>query len=465
MNLPRLVIAGTQSGVGKTTITLGIMAALSRRGFKVAPYKVGPDYIDPGFHTFVTNTKSRNLDLWLLTEEKVKYLFQKNSRDFEISIIEGVMGLYDGVGTKKDKASTAHLAKVLKAPLVLVIDGSGISASAAAQVLGYQLYDRNIDFKGVIVNKVSGEAHYQLIKEAIERDTGIKCFGYLPKTAQIELKSRHLGLVPGMEVKELKSQIDKLIKLVEDFINLEGLMELGKKAPQLKIQKESEEIRQLKIKARDISSVKIGIAYDKAFNFYYQDNLDLLKELGAELVYFSPLYDSKLPSDLDGLYIGGGFPEVFGAELEENKSMRQSIAWAIKNRMPVYAECGGLMYLTREIKTLNNQSYQMVGAILTASIVTERLQRFGYVEIKMGKNLFNVQGCVIPAHEFHYSKLQDDSKLPYTYQIRKKTKNWQCGVGTENLLAGYPHLHFYSYPRLALEFILRCWEYRIRRNH
>lgn len=457
-NLPRIVIAGTQSGVGKTTLTLGIMAALHRRGLKVGGYKVGPDYIDPGFHTFVTGVPSRNLDLWLLTEEKVRYLFQKNSRDVEISIIEGVMGLYDGRGTDAI-ASTAHLSKILNAPVILVIDGSGVSTSAAAQVLGYQKFDPDVALQGVIINRVSGDAHYQLLKEAIERETGVPTLGYLARRDQIQLKSRHLGLVPGVEVDDLKKQIEELIGLIEESVDLDGLLKLAKTAPVFGKETEPEDIKEAKLKSQQVewsSSVKIGVAYDEAFHFYYQDNLDLLQELGAELVYFSPLHDQKLPENLDGFYIGGGFPEEFGYQLEKNRSMRQEIATAIESGIPTYAECGGMMYLSQSIQIRTEESYQMVGVVPSASVMTDRLQRFGYVEVELGENLFHLKGTVIPAHEFHYSKLLEDTNLPYTYQIRRRNRSWHCGVGVKNLLAGYPHLHFYSNPELALQFVLRC---------
>ncbi len=466
--LPRLVIGGTQSGVGKTTLTLGIMAALRRRGLRVAPYKVGPDYIDPGFHSYVTGVKSRNLDLWLLTEDKITYLFNKNSKNADISIVEGVMGLYDGRGTNNE-ASTAHLAKVLNAPVILVIDGSGISSSAAAQVLGYKLYDQEVNLAGVIINRVSGESHYQLLKEAIERDTQVKCFGYLKKTDQIHLKSRHLGLVPGIEVGKLQSQVEKLVGLIEGSVDLDGLIKLAKNAMPFEVDSAftsdfANDIIHLKEVINLKHPVRIGLAYDEAFHFYYQDGLDLLKELGAELIEFSPLRDTKLPQNLDGLYIGGGYPEIFAAQLEKNISLRQAIAKAILDGMPTYAECGGLMYLTSEIKTAENRRYQMVGAVPAESVMTSKLQRFGYVEVELGKNLFNLEGALIPAHEFHYSKIQsvDEESLSYTYNIKKRKRSWLCGVGMNNLLAGYPHLHFYSNPKLAAEFIKKCNEFHIQ---
>ena len=463
MDLPRLVIGGTQSGVGKTTITLGIMAALKRRGMVIAPYKVGPDYIDPGFHNFVTGNKSRNLDLWLLSEKKINYLFQKNSRNADISIVEGVMGLFDGKGIDSE-ASTAHLAKVLKAPVILVIDGSGVSTSAAAQVMGYQQYDWDLDLAGVVINRVSGQHHYRLLKEAIERDTGVRCLGYLKRQDNLRLKSRQLGLVPGIEVPELEKKIDELIDLIEESVDLEGLLEIAGGTSNLSEVVQLSELIALEERVKNINSkVRIGVAYDKAFNFYYQDNLDLLEGLGAELVYFSPLEDTSLPQDIDGLYIGGGFPEEFGEELEGNIQMRKELARASQSRLPIYAECGGLLYLTESLTDKVGDTYQMVGLIPTASTMTDRLQRFGYVEVELEDNLFNLKGTILPAHEFHYSRLVDDSHLGYSYRIKRKTREWECGVNHNNLLAGYPHLHFYSKPELAYQYIKRCYQYRKRK--
>ncbi len=325
MKMPRFVIGGTQSGVGKTTVSVGIMKALSKRGLNVQPYKIGPDYIDPAFHSFVTGNKSRNLDSWMLEERAINDIFVKNSFDKDISVIEGVMGLYDGFGIEKDNGSTAHVSKILKSPVVLVIDGNGVSSSAAAQVLGYKLYDEKVKIKGVIVNNVSGQKHYELIKEAIEKFTGIKCVGYLKKNIDIKLESRHLGLIPTVEVENLNKKLDKLSSMIEETIDIDEIIEISKEVSTLYYTYNNDNKTRLK-------DVNIGVALDKAFNFYYQDNLELLEELGAKLVYFSPLKDRKLPDNLHGLYLGGGFPEVFAKELEENRELRNEI----KNYLIIY---------------------------------------------------------------------------------------------------------------------------------
>lgn len=454
MKLSRFVIAGTQSGVGKTTISTGIMRALVLRGDNVQPYKVGPDYIDPAFHSFVTGNKSRNLDSWMLDEGTIKELFIKNSSDRSISVIEGVMGLFDGFGISKDMGSTAHISKILKAPVILVIDGRGMSSSAAAQVLGYKMYDPEMDLKGVIVNNISGEKHYDLIKKVVERDTGIKCFGYLKKNSNIKLESRHLGLIPSVEMDDLEKRLNELADMVESTIDLDGILELSSKAEALD-SKPRKDIKKDKV-------VNIGVALDKAFNFYYQDNLDLLESLGANLIYFSPLYDKKLPDNLHGLYIGGGFPEIFPKELEENKEMRDEIKKKSLDGIPIYAECGGLMYLTKSISDFQGNKYEMVGVFDREASMTKRLQRFGYVYVNIKKSCAISTGDeTVKAHEFHRSTLNEVSGENYAYRVDKIRENelqksWECGLVKDNTLGAYAHIHFYSNRALAENFINSC---------
>lgn len=460
MKLSRFVIAGTQSGVGKTTISTGIMRALVLRGLDVQPFKVGPDYIDPAFHSFVTGNKSRNLDSWMIDEETLKELFAKNSYPRDISVIEGVMGLYDGFGIERDMGSTAHVSKILKTPVVLVIDGGGMSSSAAAAVLGYKMYDTEVDLRGVIVNNVSGERHYDLIKRVIERDTGIKCFGYLKKNLNIRLESRHLGLVPSVEVENLEKKLNELAGMVEETIDIDGIIKLSHEAYPLNIE------APINIGAsNNINSdkeINIGVALDKAFNFYYHDNLDFLKELGANLIYFSPLKDKKLPNNIHGLYIGGGFPEVFARELEDNNEMRKEINRVSMLGMPIYAECGGLMYLTKAITTLEDKRFNMVGIFNREAIMTKRLQRFGYVHVNINKPCPISKGLdQVKAHEFHRSTLDESPEENYAYKVDKirdeKIQNsWQCGLVKNNTLGAYPHIHFYANSQLAKNFINNC---------
>ncbi|WZL71784.1 cobyrinate a,c-diamide synthase [Clostridiaceae bacterium 35-E11] len=465
MRIPRFILAGTQSGVGKTTLSTGIMAALKKRGFDVQPFKVGPDYIDPAFHSFVTQRKSRNLDSWMLEQDNIMKLFVKNVIDKDIAVIEGVMGLYDGSGSDKDVGSTAHIAKIIKAPVILIINGKGIAASAAAQVLGYKLYDPQVEIKGIIINNVSGDAHYHLLKERIEEDTGIQCIGYLKPNDDIQLKSRHLGLIPSAEVKGLEEKIDKIRMMIEETIDLDALLAIANQSVPIHYQISNEK--------RPVGFINIGIAFDKAFNFYYEDNLDLLRELGANLVFFSPINDSKLPTDLHGLYFGGGFPEVFAVELENNQAIRKEIKKMIQQGIPTYAECGGLMYLTKGITTLEEQKYEMVGIFDTEAKMTRRLQRFGYVDV----NIENP--CVLSndyintkAHEFHRSMIEEKGHNAYAYRVEKIRngkiiKSWKCGLKEYNALGAYAHIHFYSNKAIPLNFIENCRNYKDRssENH
>lgn len=454
MNYPRLIIAGTQSGVGKTTVSMGLMAAMSKR-IKVQPFKVGPDYIDPAYHTFITGRKSRNLDGWMLDEDKVRYLFAKNASTAQLSVIEGVMGLFDGAEVRSVTGSTAHVAKTLKAPVILVIDGSGMSASGAAMVLGYKTLEDGVDLAGVIVNKVSGEVHYNLIKEAIETRTGVRVYGYLPKDNSVELPSRHLGLVPSVEIEGLKKKIERLAEHIEKTIEVENLIKLAenweKKVP----------TADLIIEKAAGDTIPIAVAYDKAFNFYYWDNLDLLEELGAELRFFSPMKDKHLPENVAGIIFGGGFPEVFAAELEGNMSMKEEIKTALSNKMPYYAECGGLMYLLEELEDFQHREYKMVGYFPGKCQMTSRLQRFGYAHLAITEDcVFGKEGQTIKIHEFHRSHVIGND-LKTVYHLKKIRSNqilkeWDCGFTKDNGVAGYPHLHFYSNIEFAVNYLKAC---------
>lgn len=452
----RVLIAGTSSDVGKTTVVLGIMRALRNRKLKVQGYKAGPDYIDTAFHTFATGVPSRNLDAWMLDESVIKALISKHSKHADIAIMEGVMGLYDGADVKSMVGSSAHLAKLTKTPVVLVINGGGVAASAAAMVLGFKMFDVDVDVKGVIVNKVSGQAHYQLIKEAVEYHVGIPCLGYLTKNENISLKSRHLGLIPSVEVDTLDDKINEVAKMIEDTVDLDLLMEIAKMAKS----------HDTEICIKSTYNLKIGIPYDSAFNFYYQDNLDMFEEMGCTLIKFSPLKDKKVPEGIDGLYIGGGFPEVFAKELSENYEMKISLKQVIENGLPTYAECGGLMYLTTAIKNLAGDSFDMVGIFENTSEMTKSLQRFGYVNVKQNHaTVLGAKGLSFKAHEFHRSTLNTIADEQKMYDIKKERKSnqktWQCGYTRYNCLGGYPHIHFYSNPEVAEGFLKSCQTHKL----
>lgn len=457
MKIPKLMIAGISSGVGKTTLTMGILASLSKR-MSVQSFKVGPDYIDPAYHTFITGRKCRNLDNYLLSNETVENLFYKNMKDAQIGIIEGVMGLYDGAHMLSDIGSSSSVAKALNCPVVLVVDGSGIAKSIAAIVKGFIEFDPNVNICGVIINKVNSANHYELLKEAIERNTPLKCFGYLPKNNMATLKSRHLGLIPSCEVEDLHTKISALSRAVEETIDLKNLIQLA-----------ADQATDMSIDLKSIkpyySDVHIGVAYDEAFNFYYEDNLELFKELGAKISFFSPMKDKELPIDINLIYFGGGFPEIFAEELSDNQEIKNDIYQKLSKGMPYFAECGGLMYLTKEIHLLNGKSYPMVGWFEGYSNMTKRLQRFGYKTLTLNQDcILGRKGESINVHEFHHSETEIGS-LSKVF-VLEKVRDGQlintndCGYVKGNGVAGYPHFHFYGNQEMAINLLKLAQNYR-----
>ncbi|WP_051569221.1 cobyrinate a,c-diamide synthase [Alkaliphilus transvaalensis] len=450
----RIVLAGTQSGVGKTTLSLGIMGALIKRGLSIKPFKVGPDYIDPQFHRSVTGVPSRNLDSYLLEEDIIKGLFKKNCNSGELAIIEGVMGLYDGFGVKSHQGSTAHIAKILKAPVILIIDGEGMSNSAAAMVLGYKSLDPEVNIKGVIINRVSGEKHYSLLKTVIEEQVGVKCLGYLNKNTSLQLESRHLGLVPSMEVDQITEKLKAIVEMVEETIDLEGLIEVSKEVEGL------QEIQLPTLPKK--KHLRVAYPYDEAFNFYYEDNLDLLREAEIQLIPFSPLRDSKLPDNIHGLYLGGGFPEVFARDLEANGNLRKEIREKIQKGMPTYGECGGYMYLTNAITNFDGETFNMLGVFDAQAVMTNRLQRFGYNEVTFkNQKIFESEVKTMRGHEFHRGIVEANPNN-YVYSVDKYRdgeliSQWKCGLFQYHCLGAFSHIHFYS----NLEFpqaLIKAWE-------
>lgn len=456
---PRIVIAGTQSGVGKTTVATGLMAVLSKN-LKVQPFKVGPDYIDSAYHTFITERKCRNLDGYLLREDVIRYLFKRNSAGAQIAVIEGVMGLFDGAEPQGDTGSTAQVAKILKAPVILVLDGSGMATSAAAMVRGYRDFDKELDIAGVILNRVSGESHYRILKEAIEHYTGLRVFGYLRPEAEIELPSRHLGLVPSSEMPYLREKLGRLAEMMEKTVEIEELIRFaaswGKSIPA-----SSYTVESLVPKG----SINLAVAQDKAFNFYYWDNLDLLEDMGAALEYFSPLEDKGIPPSSQGILMGGGFPEVFARELEDNVSMRENIKKHLTKGMPYLAECGGLMYLVEKLILQDGTAFNMAGWLAGQCRMTDGLQRFGYAELELREEcVYGQAGTKTRIHEFHHSQVEEVTE-PKAYLLAKKNtkgikKEWQCGFIKGNGIAGYPHFHFYSNVELARNFLSRVGAYK-----
>ncbi|WP_163717582.1 cobyrinate a,c-diamide synthase [Mangrovibacterium lignilyticum] len=427
------IVAGTNSGCGKTTVTIGLMALLQSKGMQVAPFKTGPDYIDPAFHRRVTGVPSYNLDSFLLNDQSLQHLFQKHSADSDIAVVEGVMGMYDGLG-KEGSGSTWEMAQKLNLPVVLVVNCKGLYQSVIAIIKGFAELKNPSNVRGVILNHVSSEMQFEFLQTLIEEETGLTCIGYLPTRKEIGLKSRHLGLIQADEVDTLPDKIELLRQTLEETIDIQALL----KATEI----EQPSLAPIELPDLDLSDLHIGVARDKAFSFYYQDNLELLEKLGATLHYFSPLNDPCLPAACNCLYLGGGYPEVFTTELQQNKVLMQEIKQKIDSGMPVYAECGGLMYLTDSIISLENEETPMCGVFNVSVQMTTRLQRFGYAQI-------NYADTITPCHEFHRSQLvQKESPKNYmeTYHIRKpkRSNEWECGLQRENCLAAYAHVHFYS---------------------
>ncbi len=460
---PRIVVAGAGSGVGKTTVTLGLMEAFRRRGLKVQGFKTGPDYIDPSYHTAVTGRSSRNLDTWMLAPDTIREIFLKGSRGADLSIIEGVMGLYDGKEPLSDKGSTAEIAIRLKSPVILVINIHSMARSAAAVVKGYQLFNPAVPIAGVIANKAGSEGHFRLVQAAIEQECGLPVLGWLSRDHSVVIPERHLGLIPAIERGETNSLFTRLAELIEKGVDLDRLQSVAGKAPRLELPKK----QLFRAQAPAEEPVIIAVARDAAFNFYYPENLELLEQSGARLEYFSPLQGECVPEEADGLYIGGGFPEEFVRELSGNSDVTDSFRKNIAGGMPTYAECGGYMYLTQAIIDREGNTFPMVGVIPAVVHMKDRLSALGYREVTaVTDNLLLNQGEKARGHEFHYSKLTKIENFTSAYESNGRPGKQKEGYVSENLLAGYTHLHFASNPTMAKRLVLSCEKYRNRRkNH
>ena len=444
---PRLMLAAASSGSGKTTIACAILQALTRMGEHPVSFKCGPDYIDPMFHRQVLGVPSRNLDLFFSDEATAAYLLQKNSENFSLAFIEGVMGYYDGIATTTE-ASSWQLAKATQTPVVLVLNCKGMSVSIAAQLGGYLSYQPDSQIKGVILNQVS-KSIYPEIKALIEQRYDVAVCGYMPKMSDCSLESRHLGLVTAEEIGDLQQRLEKLGEQAMQTIDLPLLLKIAAQAPALAVPA-------VQLPAPNPTPLRIGVARDKAFSFYYADNLELLKQLGAQLVEFSPLHDPQLPDDLDGLLLGGGYPELYADTLSQNCTLMAQIKASLQNGLPCIAECGGFQYLCEQLEGADSKSYPMVGFLPGSSFRTPSLRRFGYVRLTAQKdNLLCKKGEGFAAHEFHYWDSQHCgngciAQKPY------RRSSWECVVCDENFWAGYPHLYYYADVQMAKNFLNRC---------
>lgn len=441
MKVPRLIMAAPKSGSGKTVLTISLMEALLKNGKTVSAFKCGPDYIDPMFHKKILGVDSKNLDLFFTDEEMTRALFLKENTS-DISIIEGVMGLYDGVGGITDQASTYHLARTLKAPIILVLDTKGMSRSILAEAAGFLSMDQDKLIKGIILNNMSA-ALFQPVKELIEENLDVSVLGYFPHQKNCDISSRYLGLALPDEIKDLKERIADSAEAFSKTIDIKRILQIAEDAGKL----ESHFAFPKKQKAK----TRIAVAYDQAFNFYYKDNLDLLQNMGAELVYFSPLHDKELPSGIGGLLLGGGYPELCAKELSQNRTMISSIKKEIQKGLPLWAECGGFIYLHDILELQDSDSpYSLCGIIKDKCLATQKLVRFGYITL----NELNVK-----AHEFHYFESENNGEIctaekPYT------KRQWKCGHNINGGFQGFPHLYYPSNISYAEKIVETCAHYK-----
>lgn len=445
---PRLVVAGTHSGVGKTTATLAILAALRERGRLVQPFKVGPDFIDPSHHRAVTGRSSRNLDGWMLGADRNREIFVAAAADADISIIEGVMGLFDGSSPVNEIGSTAELAKQLEAPIILVIDGSAMARSAAAMVSGYARFDPALRVSGVLFNRVAGEGHYQLLKAAVEQETDVAVVGYLCADPAQSIADRHLGLVTAME-QDGGQLYQRLAQAALDTVDLDRIEALARSCHPLGAASSP-------VVANRSQRVRVGVAQDRAFCFYYPDNLEGLEAEGAELVPFSPLTDHDLPGDLGMLYFGGGYPELYGATLTANGSLRRAIKRFAEQGGVIYAECGGMMYLTHAIRDFSGVSHEMVGIFPAEAVMHTQGVTLGYRTVELTRScILGPAGMTVRGHEFHYSSLLAKDAVAYVCGLTDAqgiSKGFD-GLARGSVVALYTHLHFRSQPHVAAALV------------
>lgn len=439
MGRPRVVVAAPYGRSGKTTICTGLCAALAKRGLVVQPFKKGPDYIDPSWLSAAAGHPCRNLDLFMMTPDALVASFHRATIDADLAIVEGAMGLYDGVDLA-GSGSTAQLARTLSAPIILTIDTTRMTRSAAALVRGYQTFEPDINIAGVILNNVASGRHESMLVHAIKHHCGIPVLGCVPKDNRLTIPERHLGLVPQGESATIAERMEQLREFVESHVDLDGVLDIARGALPLPVPTEERA-------SAHGNLVRLGVIRDRAFTFYYPENLEALEQAGAELVYIDALADSHLPN-IDGLYIGGGFPEVFASELEANTPLRREIAKAIEGGLPTYAECAGLLYLSRRLRW-EGRDAEMVGALPVDVSFTPRPQGHGYVAANVvAKNpLFEV-GRQLRGHEFHYARLENTGDLRCAYHLERGhgIGQHQDALVYKNVLAGFTHLHAAGVP-------------------
>ncbi|MFQ6993261.1 MAG: cobyrinate a,c-diamide synthase [Lachnospiraceae bacterium] len=452
----RIMIAAPQSGSGKTLITCALLQALKEKNYHLESFKCGPDYIDPMFHKTVLGISSRNLDPFFTEDSVTRMLLSKGQDSRDLAVIEGVMGLYDGLGGIREEASSYALAKATNTPILLTVNARGMGRSLLALLSGFLQYDTAHLIKGVILNQTPSSFASVLAKE-IEETFHIPVVASFPVRDDVRIESRHLGLVMPYELEDIQSRLKIASQVLCENANIEQILEIANSAPKLEYDVKSD----IKHKITE-KTIRIGVARDEAFCFYYEDNLDLLKSLGAKLIFFSPLHDDTLPKDLDGILFGGGYPELYLKELEENESMRNSVKSAIENKMPSLAECGGFMYLHDTIFDSEKKPYKMAGVIHAGCMKKERLVRFGYLTLNSKTDSFLKKGETIRGHEFHYYDSEDNGECA----IAKKpvgTKSWECVHAGSDHWWGFAHLSYYSNPKFAEKFAEACRSYKINK--
>lgn len=446
-----LVIAGTASGVGKTTVAAALMGALTARGYRVQPFKAGPDYIDPSYHSAVCGAPCRNLDSWLLSPEAIRELFQRAMVGKDIAVVEGVMGLYDGATGDDEAGSTAQLAKLLGLPVVLVLDASKASRSVGAMALGFRQFDPALALGGVILNGIAGDLHLDLARPSLQQ-AGVRYLGCMPGRRDFTLPERHLGLIPTAEGQVAATYYQALAAQAATTLDLEALLQVASTAavspgtgPQL-------------FPSQPVApQAAIAVAMDQAFNFYYPDALDLLRAWGAEIIPFSPLADPALPPQASGVYLGGGFPELFAAPLAANTAMRSAIHTAAARGIPIYAECGGLMYLCQALEDLEGHTHPMVGVVPGRSVMQGSRLTLGYRTLRaLHSQCLLEAGDTVRGHEFHCSALvETPATVPAAYAVVDQPGR-QEGFVTQQVLASYMHIHLGSKASLAPRFVATC---------
>ena len=463
-----IIIAAPHSSSGKTTVTLGLMECLKRRGLRVAPFKVGPDFIDPGYHRLVCGRPSVNLDSWICSTSFVRETFAHHAADADIAVIEGVMGLFDGASGTSERGSTAHIARITGSPVILVVDARSQARSAAALVRGFAEFDPRVRVAGVIFNNVGSEGHARVLREAVDSlGGGVGALGFIPRDGRLHIPSRHLGLMTAEENPLPGEFLDHLAEVVREHVDLALLWAAGKPQPTDQPLPFDEQLAVLP----HGKPVRIAVARDAAFCFMYEDNLRLLRDAGARLVMFSPLLDQQLPEDVSGIYLPGGYPEAFAEALGGNVAMKDAVRDAIEAGMPVYAECGGFIYLTRGVvrdETDGGAEAEMrgdgfVGILPVITRMLPRRKALGYREVELAADtILGPAGTVARGHEFHYSEMEEmPAEVERSYLVRKNgTDLGTEGFRYKNCLASYIHLHFGSNPLLAAAFVASCRRYK-----